>query len=285
MFIPVLIWYVLFAYWPMYGLIISFQKYNIVKGISGSTWVGLKHFIDFFNDPFFARLMWNTILLNVYGLLFGFPIPILLALAFNEIRNMVFKRITQTISYLPYFISTVVVAGIALTFLSPTMGLINVLIEKLGLESIHFFQEPQWFRTIYTSLGIWQSAGFSAIIYFAALSGISPELYEAARIDGANRFSQLRWITLPGIMPTIVIMFILNLGSMLGADFQKIILLYNPTIYETADVLNTYVYRKGLIDFNYGFATAVGLFQGIVGFMLVYAANWISRKVNDTSLW
>lgn len=285
MFIPAFIWYVLFAYWPMYGLIISFQKYNIVKGIAGSDWVGLKHFIAFFKDPFFPRLMRNTILLNVYGLVFGFPIPILLALCFNEIRNVVFKRITQTISYLPYFISTVVVAGIALTFLSPTTGVINAFLERLGVDAIHFFQEPGWFRTVYTTLGIWQSAGFSAIIYFAALSGISPELYEAARIDGANRFNQLRYVTLPGMMPTIIIMFILNLGSMLGADFQKIILLYNPTIYETADVLNTYVYRKGLIDFNYGFATAVGFFQGVVGFVLVYAANWISRKVNETSLW
>ncbi|GIP34669.1 sugar ABC transporter permease [Paenibacillus sp. J2TS4] len=285
LFLPVFIWYVLFAYWPMYGLVISFQDYNIVKGIAGSDWAGFKHFKDFFNDPYFFRLIRNTFLLNFYGLLFGFPVPILLALMFNEIRSLWLRKLSQTISYLPHFISTVVVAGMALTFLSPSSGIINVLINKLGWESIHFFQEPEWFRTIYVGLGIWQSAGFSAIIYFAALSGISPELYEAARMDGANRWNQMRYITLPGLVPTIVILLILNIGGMLGADFQKIILLYNSTIYETADVLNTYVYRKGLLDYNFGFATTVGLFQGIVGFVLVYMANWISRKVNETSLW
>jgi putative aldouronate transport system permease protein len=270
----------------MYGVVIAFQKYNVVKGVSGSDWVGFKYFIAFFNDPYFPRLLKNTILLNIYGLIFGFPVPILLALCFNEIRHMFFKKVSQTISYLPYFISTVVVCGMVTTFLSPSTGIVNTILMKLGLkEGIFFLQEPGYFRTIITSLGVWQGAGFSAIIYIAALSGISPELYEAARIDGANRWKQLRYITLPSLVPTIIIMLILSLGGILNSDFMKIILLYNTMIYETADVLNTYVYRKGLIETNYSYATAVGLFQGVVGFILVYGANLLSRKTSETSLW
>lgn len=285
MFLPVLVWFALFAYWPMYGLVIAFQKYNVVKGISGSDWVGLKYFNQFFNDPYFFRLMRNTLLMNIYSLIFGFPLPIILALCFNEIKNMTFKKVSQTISYLPHFISTVVVCGMALTFLSPSVGIVNILLNKFGIESIYFFQNPDYFRSIYVFLGIWQGAGFAAIIYISALSGISPELYEAAKIDGANRWNQLWYITLPSLVPTIIIMLLLNLGGMLNTDFTKIILLYNPTIYETADVLNTYVYRKGLVDTNYSYATAVGLFQGVIGFILVYGANFLSRKVSKTSLW
>lgn len=285
MFLPVLVWFILFAYWPMYGLIIAFQKYNVVKGISGSEWVGLKYFKQFFDDPFFFRLMRNTLLLNIYSLIFGFPIPILLALCFNEIKGMMFKKISQTISYLPHFISTVVVCGMALSFLSPSVGIVNIILSKFGIDSIYFFQNPNYFRTIYVFLGVWQGAGFAAIIYISALAGISPELYEAAKIDGASRWKQLCYITLPSLVPTVIIMLLLNLGGMLNTDFTKIILLYNPTIYETADVLNTYVYRKGLIDTNYSYATAVGLFQGVIGFILVYGANFLSRKVSKTSLW
>jgi putative aldouronate transport system permease protein len=285
MFLPVLIWYVLFAYWPMYGLVIAFQKYNVVKGITGSEWVGLRYFKQFFNDPYFFRLMRNTLLLNIYGIVFGFSAPILLALCFNEIRNVLFKKISQTISYLPYFISTVVVCGMVITFLSPSSGVVNLILSKFGVGSIYFLQKPEYFRTIMTALGIWQGAGFSAIIYIAALSGIPSELYEAAKIDGAGRWRQLRYITFPSLVPTIIIMLILNLGGILNSDYAKIIILYNPAIYETADVLNTYVYRKGLLETGYSYATAVGLFQGIVGFVLVYGANLFSRKVSNTSLW
>lgn len=285
MFLPVFIWYFIFAYWPMHGLLMAFQKYNVVKGISGSSWVGFKYFQQFLDDPHFFRLIKNTLLLNIYSLIFGFPVPIVLALCFNEIRNLLFKKIAQTISYLPYFISTVVVCGMALTFLSPSTGIVNILLNKFGIESIFFFQDPDYFRTIYVLLGIWQGAGFSAIIYIAALSGISPDLYEAAKIDGAGRWSQLRYITFPSLVPTIIIMLLLNLGTILTADFGKILLLYNPTIYDTADVLNTYVYRKGLIDNNYSYATAVGLFQAVIGFILVYGANYLSKKANQTSLW
>jgi putative aldouronate transport system permease protein len=285
MFLPVLIWFVLFAYWPMYGLVIAFEKYNVVKGITGSEWVGLRYFKQFFKDPYFFRLMRNTMLLNIYGIVFGFPAPILLALCFNEIRNVLFKKISQTISYLPYFISTVVVCGMVITFLSPSSGVVNLILNKFGVGSIYFLQKPEYFRTIMTALGIWQGAGFSAIIYIAALSGIPSELYEAAKIDGAGRWKQLRYITFPSLVPTIIIMLILNLGSILNSDYAKIIILYNPAIYETADVLNTYVYRKGLLETGYSYATAVGLFQGIVGFVLVYGANLFSRKVSNTSLW
>ncbi|UKS25698.1 ABC transporter permease subunit [Paenibacillus sp. HWE-109] len=285
MFLPVMVWYIIFTYWPMFGVVIAFEKYNAVKGIWGSDWVGLRNFRQIFTDPYFSRILKNTFLLNIYGLLFGFPMPIILALCFNEVRNMVFKKITQTLSYLPYFISTVIVCGFALTFLSPSTGVVNLMLNKFGIESIYFLQEPGYFRSIYVFLGIWQGMGFSAIIYIATLSGISPELYEAAKIDGANRWKQLCYITFPSLIPTITIMLILNMGSMLSADVSKIILLYNPTTYETADVLNTYVYRQGLLGSNYSYATAIGLFQGLVAFILVFGANLFSKKVSETSLW
>ncbi|WP_231885229.1 ABC transporter permease [Paenibacillus elgii] len=285
LFVPTLVWYLLFAYWPMFGLVIAFEKLNVVKGVFGSQWVGFKNFQEIFSDPYFAQILKNTFLLNLYSLLFGFPVPILLALCFNEIRSVLFKKVAQTISYLPYFISSVIVCGLAITFLSPSTGVVNAFLGMLGFESIYFLQDPKYFRTIYVVIGIWQGAGFSAIIYFAALSGISPELYEAAKIDGANRWKQLRYITFPSLVPTILIMLILSLGNMLNADFEKILLLYNPTTYETADVLNTYVYRQGLLNSNYSYATAIGLFQGFVGFVLVFGANWLSKKANGTSLW
>ncbi len=285
LFAPVLIWYIVFAYWPMYGLVIAFKDYNIVKGMSASEWVGFKNYESFFRDPYFYRLLRNTIVLNVYGLVFGFPVPIVLALLFNEVRKAAFKRITQTITYLPYFISAVVVCGLVIQFLSPSTGVVNAILNKLGLESIYFMQDPAYFRTVYVTMSIWQSAGFSAIIYMAALAGISPELYEAARIDGAGRWKQLVYITFPALVPTAIMLVILNMGGMLQSDYEKIILLANPTVYETADVLNTYVYRKGLLETNFSYATAVGLFQGIVGFVLVVTANKISRRVSETSLW
>ncbi|XID93266.1 ABC transporter permease [Paenibacillaceae bacterium WGS1546] len=285
LFAPVLIWYIIFAYWPMYGLVIAFKDYNIVKGMAASEWVGFKNYESFFRDPYFYRLLRNTIVLNVYGLVFGFPVPIVLALLFNEVRKAVFKRITQTITYLPYFISAVVVCGLVIQFLSPSTGVVNAILNKLGMESIYFMQDPAYFRTVYVTMSIWQSAGFSAIIYMAALAGISPELYEAARIDGAGRWKQLVYITFPALVPTAIMLVILNMGGMLQSDYEKIILLANPTVYETADVLNTYVYRKGLLETNFSYATAVGLFQGIVGFALVVTANKISRKVSETSLW
>lgn len=284
MFLPVFIWYLLFAYLPMGGMVIAFQKYDIVKGILNSAWVGLTNFKILFTDPYFPRLFSNTLLLNIFGLIFGFPLPIILAIAFNEIRRKKFKKITQTISYLPYFISSVVVMSMVIQFVSNS-GLINMVLNKLGHESINFLQIPKYFRTIFISTGIWQGTGFGAIIYMAALAGIPDEQYEAATVDGAGKFQKMLYITLPGLAPTIVIMLLINLGSILNVGHERIILLYNPAIYETADVFNTYVYREGITKGRYSYAQAMSIFQNTVGFVLVYLANKITRKLDGTTLW
>lgn len=285
MFLLPFIWNIIFNYIPMGGIVIAFQRYNVFMGVKNSPWVGMENFKQFFEDPFFFRLIRNTIVLNVYGLLYGFPIPIIIALVFNEIKNKLFKKITQTISYLPYFISVVVICSMTVQFLSPSTGVVNVILEKLGIEGVYFFQKAEYFRTILISMGIWQSSGFLAIIYMAALSGIETEQYEAAKIDGANRRQQLWHITLPGLIPTIIIMLLINLGSLLSADYQRIILIYNPAIYDTSDVLNTYVYRQGIQGIRYSYAQAVSLFQNVIGFILLYVSNKISAKLNGTTLW
>ena len=284
MFLPVLIWYLLFAYLPMFGMVIAFQKYDIVKGIFDSKWVGLTNFKILFSDPYFPRLLSNTLLINIYGLIFGFPLPIILAIAFNEIGRKKFKKIAQTISYLPYFISSVVVMSMVIQFVSNS-GLINMFLNKLGHESINFLQLPQYFRTIFITTGIWQGTGFGAIIYMAALAGIPTEQYEAATVDGAGKFQKMLYITLPGLSATIVIMLLINLGSLLSVGHERIILLYNPAIYETADVFNTYVYREGLSHRRYSYAQALSIFQNTVGFVLVFIANKITRKLDGTTLW
>ncbi|MFV0343565.1 MAG: ABC transporter permease [Anaerocolumna sp.] len=284
MFLPVFIWYLLFAYLPMGGMILAFQKFDIVKGIFDSPWAGLTSFKILFNDPYFPRLFRNTLLINILGLVFGFPLPIILAIAFNEIRRKKFKKITQTISYLPYFISSVVVMSMVIQFVSNS-GLLNMILNKFGHDSINFLQIPKYFRTIFITTGIWQGTGFGAIIYMAALAGISAEQYEAATVDGAGKFQQMLYITLPGLTPTIVIMLLINLGSILSVGHERIILLYNPAIYETADVFNTYVYREGLTNGRYSYAQAMSLFQNTVGFVLVYVANKITRKLDGTTLW
>ena len=278
------IYYLIFHYWPMYGVIIAFKKYNIVKGITGSPWVGLKHFKKFILDPYFWKLVRNTLLINIYGLLWGFPAPIILALALNEVRRRSLKRFIQNVSYLPHFISTVVVCGILVNFLAID-GPINGIIKWLSGNQIQFLVKPEWFRTIYIASGIWQHAGWGAIIYLAALSGIDPNLYEAARMDGGNRYHLMRHITLPCLMPTITIMLILNLGRLMSIGFEKIILLYNGSTYETADVISTYVYRRGLLGSDFSYATAVGIFQSVVGLILLITANKIAKKIGDTGLW
>ncbi|WP_240941307.1 ABC transporter permease subunit [Paenibacillus sp. HB172176] len=282
-FIP-LCYYLIFQYWPMYGITIAFKNYNIVKGITGSEWVGLEHFRKFLIDPYFWKLVRNTLVINVYEILFGFPMPIILALLLNEIRHPLFKRFVQSVSYLPHFISTVVVAGMIVNFLS-TDGLVNQIVEWLGGSPIQFLMKPEWFRTIFVSSGIWQSVGWGSIIYLAALTSIDLELYEAARIDGAGRWKQMLNVTLPGMAPTISIMLILNLGNLMRLGFEKIILLYNGSTYETADVISTYVYRRGLLGSDFSYATAVEVFQAIVGLVLLVLANRASRKISETSLW
>lgn len=282
--IPFIAWYVIFQYKPMYGLLIAFKDFSLWKGFSGSPWVGFENFKTFFESPYFFRCLRNTFLINFYELLFGFPVPIILALLLNEVQNARFKKTIQTMTYLPHFVSAVVVAGIVVNFLAPS-GLINIIIEKLGGERIYFLIKPEYFRTIYISMNIWKESGFNAIIYIAALSGIDPQLYEAAIIDGANRWKQTLHVTIPGILPTIVIMLIMRIGRLLEVGYETIILLYQPATYETADVLNTFIYRYGLQNGDYGLATAAGFFNAVVGFILVYMANRISRKVSETSLW
>lgn len=283
--IPGIIYYLVFLYGPMCGLVIAFENYSPFRGVLGGPWVGFKWFEQFFNSQFFWRLMRNTILLNVYSLLWGFPAPIIFALLLNEVRSQKFKRISQTMSYLPHFVSTVVIVGIIFNLLDPDQGLINTAIQALGGESVNFISDPKWFRTVYIASGIWQEVGWGCIIYLAALAGIDPQLYEAATVDGASKLRQIWHITLPGIVPTIIIMLILSMGSMFSVGYEKIILMYNPNNYSTADVINTYVYRRGVVGSEYSFGTAVGLFQSAISFMLVTLVNKISRKVSDISLW
>lgn len=288
MLLPGLLFYIVFKYMPMYGVVIAFQDFSIGKGIWNSEWVGLKHFENFFlHNPYAWRVIRNTILISVYELLFSFPAPIVLALLLNELKSMMFKRVVQTISYMPHFLSTVVIVGMVVNFLSPSTGIINhFLMEVLGFEKpIMFLAEPGWFRTIFISSGIWSQIGWGTILYLAAIAGVDPTLYEAAKMDGANRWQQMRHITLVAMLPITVILLILNLGSLLEVGYQKVILLYNPAIYETADVINSFVYRRGLIGADFSFATAVGLFQSAVGFVLVFSANKLAGRFSSTSLW
>jgi putative aldouronate transport system permease protein len=285
LFLPVVVWYILFRYVPMYGIIIAFKNYNIFTGIGKSPWVGFLYFQQFFQSVFFWRLLRNTFLISIYGLVFGFPAPIILALLFNELKNGFFKKLTQTISYLPHFISTVIIVSMFVEFLSPTRGLVNNLISAMGGSRVYFLGDPKYFRTVYTLMNIWRGVGWGTIIYLAALTGISPELYEAAIIDGCNRFRQTLHVTLPGIANTIIIMLIFRIGELLSVGSESIILMYNPAIYETADVISTYVYRRGLVEAQYSFGAAVGLFDALIGMALIGIANTLAKRYSETSLW
>lgn len=283
--LPCLIWYLVFMFKPMYGILIAFKDYSIFKGVWGSDWVGLANFKEFLTSPEFFKVLKNTLIINFYSLLFEFPFAIIFALMLNEVKNKIFKAIAQTASFLPYFIAIVTAVGIAVNMLAPTTGVVNILIEKLGFEKIYFLIKPEWFRSIFISLNMWKGTGFNAIIYLAALSGVDEQLYEAAKIDGANKFAQLWHITLPSILPTIVVMLILRIGSMLNVAFETVLLLYQPATYSTADVISTYVYRLGILQNNYGLATSVGLFNSFVALLLVYSANYLSKKFTQLSIW
>ncbi|MEK4057419.1 ABC transporter permease subunit [Paenibacillus sp. FSL F4-0087] len=284
MMIPVIGYYLIFHYGPMYGAIIAFKDYSPMKGILGSDWVGLKHFEEFFNSYYFLRVLKNTLLISLYTLVFEFPAPIILALLINEVRKRTFKRVVQTITYMPYFISLVVICGIITDFTNAD-GLINRLIIMLGYDGQAMLQKPELFRPIYVLSEIWQRIGWESIIYIAALMSIDLEQYEAAKIDGASRLKQMFHITLPGLLPIITIMFILRMGNMLNVGFEKIILLYNPVTYETADVISSFVYRKGLLEFGWSYSSAVGLFNSVINLVLLISANYISRRVSQNSLW
>lgn len=285
MFLPVLLYYVIFKYLPMLGTVIAFKDYNLYVGIWESEWVGLKYFEQFIHSVYFWRLLRNTLAISGLELLLVFPAPIIFALMLNEVRSRHFKTTVQTISYLPHFISTVVIVGILVNFLSPSTGLINHFIKLMGGEPVHFLVEPRYFWGIFTLMNIWCTIGWNSIIYIAALSGIDPTYYEAATVDGAGRWRQLFSITLPALSPTIIILLIIRIGKILDVGYEAIILMYNSQIYETADVIATYVYRRGLIDADYSFAAAVGLFQSFFAMILVMGANWISKRYSETSLW
>ena len=282
--IPGIVIYILFHYIPMYGLIIAFQDFHIMDGFSGSKFVGLKHFINFVNDPYFSRLIRNTFLLSLYGPLWGFWQHILFALLLNELKNKLFKRITQTVSYLPYFISTVIIVGMLMQF-TLTDGPINDFLVSIGIGRQRFWLDSKWFRSLYIGSGIWQGLGWGSILYLSALSGISEELYEAAIIDGATRLQRVRFITIPGIMPTIVILLIFNVSGLVSVGFEKAFLMQNPAIYETADVISTYVYRRGLLDARFSYGAAIGLFNSVIAFMLIAIANKTAKKLSEISLW
>ena len=266
------------------GAIIAFKDYNPRLGIWGSPWVGIKHFIDFVTNYYFWRLLRNTLLISIYSILICFPAPIFLALMLNEVKSTTFKRSVQTITYIPYFVSMVVICGIVIDFTS-TNGVINDILYALGFDRKSFMSNPAMFRPVYIVSELWQYVGFNSIIYLAAITAINPQLYEAAYIDGAGRIKMIVHITIPSIMPTIIVLLILRIGNLMSVGYEKIILLYNPLTYDTADVISSFVYRKGLLDFKFSYSTAVGLFNSIINFTLLILANMISKKFSETSLW
>ena len=284
MTIPGLLVILVFNYFPMYGVTIAFKDFSPRAGILRSPWVGFQWFDMFLGNPLAGKLLMNTFLLGLYSLVWGFPAPIILALLFNELRGRKFKKITQTISYFPHFISVVIVAGMIKEFASRT-GLFNQIREVFDMAPISFLLEPKYFRTIFIGSGIWQSIGFSSIIYLAALSGVDTSLLDAAAIDGANRFQRIRYINWPTIAPTTTILLIFAISSVLANDFTKVMLLYSPKIYSVADVIGTYTYREGIQNQQFEYTSAIGLFMSIIGFVLIVISNWISRRVSETSLW
>lgn len=285
MLAPMIIWFVVFLYKPMYGLQIAFKDFSIFRGVAASPWVGFEHFETLLYSDQFFRALKNTFMISMLSLCFGFPMPIILALMFNEITHRLFQRTAQTIVYLPHFISTVIIAGIVITAFSPSAGIVNSILGWFGVEPIYFLIKPEWFRPIFIGSGIWQEAGFSSIVFLAAIAGVNPSLYESAVVDGASRWQMMWKITIPSILPTIIIMLIIRIGNLLEVGFELIILLYQPSTYETADVINTLIYRQGLQGAQYDLAAAAGLFNAVVAFILVMSANTISKRFSRTSLW
>lgn len=283
--LPGLIYYIVFQYVPMYGLLIAFKDFDARLGILGSPWVGLTHFKKFLDHPDFFRLVKNTVVLNVYQLLFVFPLPIIFALLLNEIRNATYKRIVQTVSYLPHFISMVAIVGMMMVFLSPSEGIVNIILQKLGFEPIYFMAESGWFRPLYILSEIWTTLGWSAIIYISALSSVDMEIYESAVIDGATRLQLMRHISLPSILPTVVIMLIMSIGNLMSLGSEKVLLMQQPITYEVSDVISTFVYRRGLEFGEYSFSTAVSIFNSVINIALLATANGLAKRLTDNSLW
>ncbi|RAV19589.1 ABC transporter permease [Paenibacillus contaminans] len=284
--LPAVVAVFIFSYVPMYGIVIAFKDYKIMKGIGGSEWVGFAHFQSLFEIKSFYEVLANTLIISLYRLIFGFPAPIILALLLNELRNGLFKKIVQTVSYLPHFLSWIVLAGIVTSVLSVDVGIVNHILKWFGMQPVNFIVMPEYFRTILVTSGIWQNIGWGSIIYLAVIVGINPDLYEAADLDGANRLHKALYVTIPSLIPVATIMFILNIGGILHAGFDQIFNLYSVSVYEVADVIDTYVYRRGLINSDFSFATAVGMFQNVIGFVLIFGANWIVKKFNnENGIW
>lgn len=282
------IYIVIYKYLPMVGVLMAFQKVprrGDFFSIFTNEWVGFQNFVDFFTSPYCLRLIKNTFLLSFYSILWSFPVPILFALILNEIKIRRYQRVVQTLTYIPYFISLVIAMGLVVNFLHPSDGVINLLLNALGKDSVNFISDPKWFRTIYIISGIWQSFGYNAIIYIAAINSIDQQLYEAATIDGATKLQQIRMITLPCIIPTIIIMLILAMGNLLNVGYEKILLLYSPSTYTVADVISTYVYRVGIGGANFGLGTAIGLFNSAINLVIIIAFNKLSKFVSGISLW
>jgi len=285
MFLPGLIYYIVFHYLPMYGLIISFKDYRILDGVMASPWVGLKHFKAAFASTEFWSVFNNTLILSGFKLIFNFPAPIILSLLLNEVYNMKFKKIVQTITYLPHFLSWVVLSGILIDFLSPGSGPLNMILSTIGIKPIYFVGSRVWFRQVLIVSSIWKGIGWGTIVYLAALSGVNPELYEACKIDGAGKMKQIIHVTLPAISPVIVIMLIFEVGHMVNDDFDQIFNLYNPAVYSVGDVLSTYIYRMGLENMLYSYTSAIGLFKNLIAFGLVVGTNYISKRFSEYGLW
>ncbi len=283
--IPPVLYFIIFKYLPMANAVLAFKNYNVVKGIWGSPWVGTQYFEMFFRNPAFATLIKNTLYISFYQLIVGFPIPILLALALNEVKSARFKKTVQMVTYAPYFISTVVMVSIIMLFLSPRLGIVNTITGALGFEAVNYLGEPGMFRTIYVLSDVWQTMGYSAVIYLAALAGVDPSLYEAAKVDGANRFQKILNVDLPGILPAAVIILILSVGNIMALGFEKMYLLQNPLNLSTSEIISTYVYKIGLLNANYSFATAVGLFNSLINLVLLLVVNAIAKRASNTSLW
>ena len=282
--LPAIIYFIVFNYMPLYGIQIAFKDFKAVFGISGSKWVGFKHFENFFHAYYFKRLLANTLLLNVYNLLWSFPVPIILAILLNQIKGPKIKRFIQTSIYVPYFISTVVLAGMLYIFLSPTSGIFNILRQALGMKAVDFMSDAKAFRSIYIISGIWQSAGWGTILYIASLSGVDPSLYEAAEIDGASIWQKIRYIDIPSIVPVIVMVFILDCGKLLSSNTDKALVMQTPGNIPTSDIIGVYVYNVGLGSGQFSYTTAIGLFINVINFVIIITANQISKKISDVGL-
>ncbi len=285
MLIPGILFFLVFCYGPMYGMVIAFQDYYPMKGISGSAFVGLKHFRALLTNPFFGSVFKNTLIISFYKLLICFPAPIILCLILNEIRCEGYKKVVQSLSYLPHFVSWVVVSGIFIEFLSPSRGPINILLKNMGLEPIFFIADPKYFRGVLVCSDLWKSVGWGSIVYLAAVTGVDPALYEAAQIDGAGRFKRIIHITIPALVPIFTVMFIMESGKVLNDSFQQVYNFLTPTTYGVGDVISTFVYRMGIQNMQYSFTTAVDLFKNVISFALVMLTNFIARKTSDYALW